>query len=79
MFFLLFSLFLLSSKPVSGEGSPINNVLCYETGFNDSDSHKRERTVLDVHCPRGNAGLKKTLVWFHGGGLTRARNTYLPG
>ena len=77
MFFLLFGLFLISSKPVSGEGLPINNVPYYETEFNDSDPYKRERAVLDVYCPSGNAELKSTLVWFHGGGLTRG-NKYVP-
>ena len=76
MFFLVFGLFLISSKPVSGEGLPINNVPYYETEFNDSDPYKRERAVLDVYCPSGNAELKSTLVWFHGGGLTRG-NKYV--
>ena len=55
MFFLLFSLFLLSSEPVSGEGLAMNNVPYYESEFNDSDLYKRERAVLDVYCPSGNA------------------------
>ncbi|MFL2526434.1 MAG: alpha/beta hydrolase [Candidatus Azotimanducaceae bacterium] len=78
MFFLLFALFSLSSKLVSGEGLPISNVPYYETEFNDSDSYKSERAVLDVYCPGESTTPKPTLVWFHGGGLTRGNNTCLP-
>ena len=55
----------------------MNNVLYYETESNDSDSYKRGRAGLDVYCPSGNAELKSTLVWFHGGGLTRGKK-YVP-
>ena len=62
MFFLLVGLFLLSSKPVSGEGLPISNVPYYETEFNDSDPYKSERALLGVYCPGERVELKPTLV-----------------
>ena len=77
MFFLLFSLFLLSSEPVSGEGLAMNNVPYYESEFNDSEVYKRELAVLDVYCPSGTAELKSTLVWFLEGGLIRG-SEYVP-
>lgn len=36
---------------------------------NDTSAYRRERCKLDIYHPDGKKGFK-TLVWFHGGGLT---------
>ncbi|MBP3774235.1 MAG: alpha/beta hydrolase [Bacteroidaceae bacterium] len=36
----------------------------------DTSQYRRERCKLDVYYPQGKKGFK-TLVWFHGGGLTK--------
>ncbi len=42
----------------------------------DADLYSRERCKLDVYYPEGEKGFK-TLVWFHGGGMTGG-NKYIP-
>lgn len=36
---------------------------------NDSSSYRKERCKLDLYLPKSQKTFK-TLVWFHGGGLT---------
>ena len=43
----------------------------------EADEYLKERAVLDIYCPGRAADLKPTLVWFHGGGLTRGKK-YIP-
>ena len=35
----------------------------------DTSAYRRERCKLDIYMPEGRKGFK-TIVWFHGGGLT---------
>ncbi|MCH6259041.1 alpha/beta hydrolase [Puniceicoccaceae bacterium K14] len=46
------------------------NVPYYDEATNQSDPYIRERGVFDIYYPSDTDGFA-TVVWFHGGGLTR--------
>ena len=59
------------------EDKTITDIHYYESALIESDAYLKERAVLDIYCPGDASDLKPTLVWFHGGGLTRG-NKYIP-
>ena len=59
------------------DGKTITDIHYYEPARIESDDYLKERAVLDIYCTADNANLKPTLVWFHGGGLTRGKK-YIP-
>ncbi len=55
----------------------VTDIHYYEQAQIESDDYLKERAVLDIYCPESSSDLKPTLVWFHGGGLTRGKK-YIP-
>lgn len=78
----LFTAFLVSVLPLSGIANPLetdNYQLVSNILYRDSataDSYVLERCRLDLYYPNDAKGFK-TVVWFHGGGLT-AGNKFIP-
>ena len=55
----------------------VTEIHYYDQAQIEADDYLKERAVLDVYCPGRASVLKPTLVWFHGGGLTRGKK-YIP-
>ena len=53
------------------------NIPYYADSINQSDEYIRQRCVLDIYYPKAIKNFP-TIVWFHGGGLTRGEK-HFPG
>lgn len=75
---ILLSLFIaLLSLPLMAQNkAKVYNGISYVSAT-DTSAYRREQCKLDIYLPAQAKGFK-TLVWFHGGGLTGGKRTDFP-
>ncbi|WP_207532469.1 alpha/beta hydrolase [Desertivirga arenae] len=69
---LLFLMLCFVAFSQKTEYTQINNIHYYSDSLNQSDKYINERCALDIYYPKNQKNFK-TVVWFHGGGLTGGR------
>ncbi|MST85581.1 alpha/beta hydrolase [Hallella mizrahii] len=69
-------LFTLSSASAQTKYKEIDNISYVSP--NDTSSYRQERCKLDIYYPTDSNRPFKTIVWFHGGGLTEGHKD-IPG
>ena len=69
-------LFTLSSASAQTKYKEIDDISYVSP--NDTSSYRQERCKLDIYYPTDSNRPFKTIVWFHGGGLTEGHKE-IPG
>lgn len=73
---VMFALFTLNNVSAQTKYKEINDISYVSP--NDTSSYRQERCKLDLYYPTDANRPFKTIVWFHGGGLTEGHKD-IPG